>query len=180
MSETREQGVRSRESGQLSRLPILGATLFATIPIILFYTILFRTSVNLPFIDDYDAVLNFMNELTRLSSPSAKVSYYLSSQHNEYKLFFEHAILWLQFTLLGRIDFKMLCAIGNGFILLLALLLWKMFLPNRKDYASRLALFIPASWLLFQLQYFETLNWAMGGLQNLPILVFSFASIYFL
>ena len=39
-----------------------------------------------------------------------------------------------------------------------AILLWKMFLANTKNLAARLAFFIPVSWLLFQLQYVETLG----------------------
>jgi hypothetical protein len=53
-------------------------------------------------------------------------------------------------------------------------------LPGRKDLASRLTLFIPVSWLLFQFQYWETLNWTMAGLQNLPVIVFSLAAIHLL
>jgi hypothetical protein len=37
--------------------------------------------------------------------------------------------------------------------------------------------FLPVSFLLFQLQYGETLNWSMPGLSNLPILAFALASL---
>jgi hypothetical protein len=68
----------------------------------------------------------------------------------------------------------------HGFVLLLAILLWKMFLPGYKDITAKLILFLPVSWLIFQLQYVETLNWAMPSLQHLPSLVFSLSAIYFL
>ncbi|MGA9670428.1 MAG: hypothetical protein WBQ94_14540, partial [Terracidiphilus sp.] len=151
--------------------------LFVTLPAILFYSLLFRDAVNIPFWDDYDALLEFLNHMTLLDGLSAKISYFLAAQHNEYKLFLLHGVAWLQYVFFGHIDFRVLSILGDTFVLLLAILLWTMFLPNRKDLAGRLVLFIPVSWLLFQFQYWETLNWSMAGLQNLPILVFSLAAI---
>src|SRR6185437_2047779 len=97
---------------------------------------------------------------------------------NEYKLFFARAIGWLQLLICGRINFAVLGVIGNVFVALLALLLWKIFLPAHKNLTTRLVLFIPVSWLLFQLQYWGTVNSPFAGLQNLPIILFSFSAIY--
>lgn len=154
--------------------------LFVALPPILFYTVLFRNALNIPLYDDYDALLEFLNQMAVLNSFSAKVSYFLAAQHNEYKLFFLHAVAWLQWSLFGHIDLLVLSIIGDLFVLLLAIVLWKMFLPNRKDLSARLTLFIPVSWLLFQFQYWETLNWPMAILQNIPVLVFSLGAIYLL
>jgi hypothetical protein len=136
--------------------------------------------VNIPVLDDYDALLDFLNQLVSTHGFAAKVSCFLGTQHNEYKLFFGNGIAWLQLALFGHIDFAVLSVIGDGFILLLAVLLWKMFLPGCKNSGLRLTLFIPVTWLLFQLQYWDTLDWPMAGLQNIPILIFSLAAIYFL
>jgi hypothetical protein len=147
---------------------------------ILFYGSLFRNAIDIPFYDDYHAVLDFLNRMAVLDGFSAKLTYFLAAQHNEYKLYFLHAVAWLQWSLFGHTDFFVLSILGDLFVLLLAVLLWKMFLPKRKDLASRLVLFIPVSWLLFQFQYWETLNWSMAILQNVPVLLFSLGSIYFL
>ncbi len=149
-------------------------------PAILFYTVLFRQALNIPLFDDYDALLDFLNQMTELRTGPAKASYFLVAQHNEYKLFFERGLAWLELIFSGHIDLRFLCALGNGFVLLLGILLWKMFLPNHKNLAFRLAFFVPISWLLFQLQYIGTLNWAMGSLQNFPVLFFSLGAIYLL
>jgi len=154
--------------------------LFVCLPAIIFYTVTLRNLVNIPFLDDYDSLLDFLNRLVSLNGAPARASYFLAAQHNEYKLFFGNGVACLQLAFFGHVDFGVLSLIGDGFILLLAILLWKMFLPGSKDLAARLTFFIPVSWLLFQLQYWETLNWAMAGLQNIPILVFSLASIYLL
>jgi hypothetical protein len=161
---------------RLPRKALIPAVLVA-LPAVLFYAILFRKAINVPLLDDYEALLDFLNQMTELKSVSARASYFLASQFNEYKLFFGHALAWLDLALFGHIDIRLLCALGNLSILLLAVLLWKMFLPNHQNLAYRLTLFIPVSWLLFQLQYAETLNWAMPSLQNLPVLFFSLGAI---
>jgi hypothetical protein len=161
-------------------ITILFPALVAAFPAVLFYAILFRNALNLPILDDYDALLNFLNQISQLNTMSAKAAYFLASQHGEYKLFLTHAITWSIFALCGHIDFRILFAIGDGFVLLLAILLWKMFLPNCRDTATRVAYFIPVTCLLFQLQYWETLNWAMTGIQNIGVLVFSLGTIYLL
>jgi hypothetical protein len=166
----------------LPRLPLkaLIPAVFVSLPALLFYAILFQKIINVPLPDDYEALLDFLNQMTELKSVSARASYFLASQYNEYKLFFGHGVAWLQLALYGHIDITILCALGNGFVLLLAVLLWKMFLPNHKNLAHRMAFFIPVSWLLFQLQYWETLNFATASLANLPVLLFSLGAIYLL
>jgi hypothetical protein len=177
---------RSEDRGDRTQGPsrswsaLLIPGIFVALPPILFYTILFSNSVNLPLLDDYDALLSFLNKMAQLDGLAAKASFFLSAQHNEYKLFFMEGVSWLQIGLCGHVDLAILSAIGNGFVLLLGILLWKMFLPNQKDLATRLTLFIPVSWLVFQLKYWETLNWAMAGLQNIPVVVFSLGAIYLL
>jgi hypothetical protein len=149
------------------------------LPPIAFYGLLFAGSTSLPFGDDYEALLGFANGIYALRGFPAKFMYFLASQHNEYKLFFEHAVVWIELALTGRINFQLLCALGNGFVLALAGVLWKMFLPD-KPLRDRLILFIPISCLVFQLQYVETLDWAMTGLSNIPVLVFSIAAMHLL
>ena len=79
--------------------------------------------------------------------------------------------------LLGHVNFVPLCVLGDSSVLVLAFLLWLIFLPEEKDLGKRLAFFIPAAWMLFQLGYWETLNWAMASLQNLWVIVFSLGTI---
>lgn len=149
-------------------------------PAIFFCVVAVRTSLNIPQLDDYHALLEFMNNLLKLPGLSSKLMYLVHAQHNDHKLVFEHAVVWLQYELFGQVNIRILCLTGDAFFLLLGLLLWKMFLPKRRDLASRLTLFIPVSWLLFQLEYHETLNWAESGLSNPTVIVFSFAAIYLL
>ena len=163
------------------RSPVLvTAALLVILPVIVFYSILSRHLVNVPIADDYYALFDFLNRLWQAPTLSAKAYYFLVSQHSEYKLFFEHAVFWAEVECLGRINLTVLCILGDTFAIWLAIVLWKMFLPRCADMAIRLALFAPIAWLIFQLQYAQTLNFAMGALQNLPVLVFSLSTIHLL
>ncbi len=88
---------------------------FVTLPAIIFYYILFRHVVNVPIADDYYALFNFLNHLTEAPNLSAKAYYLLVAQHNEYKLFFEHALFWVQVRSSGLIDLRLLCIVGDTF-----------------------------------------------------------------
>ncbi len=153
------------------------AALLVALPPMFFYTILFRTAVNLPVIDDYGAVLGFVNQSMQHKGILGQLGYLLTSQHNEYKLYVMQGVVWLQYGLCGHIDFRILSAIGNSFVLLLGILLWKLFLPGHKDLVSRLMYFVPVSLLLFQLQDAENLNWAASSLQHVAVLFFAFSAI---
>ena len=149
-------------------------------PALIFYSLLARHAINIPLLDDYNGVLEFLEHLSRLPTWAAKSGYILTAQHNEYKTIFANAVIALQYALSGHPNFILLSWLGNLFVLPLGYLLWRHFLPTEADTARRLLLFVPVSLLLFQLQYAETLNWSMPGLENIPILAFTLASIAFL
>src|ERR1700753_3053665 len=141
------------------RLKSVVPVILLVLPAGIFFTLLFRSAVDVPYGDDYDVALSFLNKMAKLKGGSAGLSYFFASQQNEYKLFFARFVAWLQLALWGRINIRLLCALGNVFVLLLAILLWKMFLPECRNLNRRMTLFIPVTWLIFQLQYAETLNW---------------------
>lgn len=161
-------------------LKTLIAAVLVVLPAAIFYSILFRQAINVPREDDYEMILAFLNRMDAVHGGTAKAAYFVAAQFNEYKVFFLHAIVWLDVVLQGHLDFRLLCAIGNGFVVLLAILLWKMFLPECKNRSTKLILFLPVAWFIFQLNYVETLNWAGPSLQNIVVLPFSLGAIYFL
>jgi hypothetical protein len=177
MSTLLDSNYKTRRYSRNRLVSISGIVLIVA-PVIAFYAILFRNVLNVPFLDDYPAILGLANHAAGLSRWN-QLGYLFTEQHNEYKLVFEHAIVWTEFLILKRVDFRILCVIGDLFVVLIGIALWKMFLPSR-DFASRAMLFVPVAWLLFELQYVETLNWAMTSLQYLPVIAFSLLVIYFL
>jgi hypothetical protein len=167
-------------TGRTAPLRLALPLFFVALPAILFYAILTRDLVNIPFLDEYGASLDFLNKLAPINGFFARAAYYQAAQTNEYKLFLYHAFIWLQFSLTGHIDFAVLSVVGNGFVLFLGIVLWFMFLPNQKDLAARITFFIPVSWLLFQLQYWENLDWATAVNQHIAVLPLVFGAIYLL
>ncbi len=166
-----------KQKGIDSTVRVLCCALIVVLPALIFYFVLVRFCYNLPLLDDYHALLVPIDELGKITSTSNKISYFLGAQHNEYKLWLDVAMAWLQVKLFGHVNFYVLSLLGDSVVLGLGVLLWKLFPLQQKSLADRLLWFAPASWLLFQLSYAETLNWSMAGLQNLPVLLFSFLAL---
>lgn len=163
--------------GSKQRAALLG---LMALPVVVFYALLFRLALNLPLYDDYEAGLNFATQLVNRPAGTARWLYLAQAQQNEYKIYLGHAFVWLELNLLGHLDFRVLSFAGDLFVLLLLYVLWKLFLPNEPDRTRRLTLFLPVPFLIAQLSYWETLNWPLPGLQNIPILGFSLGAIYLL
>jgi hypothetical protein len=147
------------------------------LPIVSFYAILARHVLNLPFLDDYSGVLEFLEHFSSLPNALAKAGYVVAAQHNEYKPVFANFIIALQYGISGHPSFVILSWFGNLFVLVLFYLIWRHFLLDEENTSRRLLLFAPVAFILFQLQYAETLNWSSPGLQNIPVLVFAFAAV---
>jgi hypothetical protein len=126
--------------------------------------------------DDYE-ILAFVNQVAQAGGAAAKLLLFLEWQHGEYKLFFVDGVAWAQFALLGHLNFAQLCVLGDSAVIPLGLILWSMILPGYKDQATRLALFAPVAWSLFQMMYWGTLNWPLATLQNLWVIAFSLGAI---
>ncbi len=166
-------------NGRANNRPLKTRLAAVLAPVLIFYAGLLLSARNLPLLDDYDAGLNFSNELLARHGLRERLIYFAAAQHNEYKLFLAHTLVWLQLTLTGHINFWTLSLLGNASLLLLGAVLWRMFLPGVEP-GRRLALFIPVPLLLFQYQYVETLNWPLPGLQTLPVEAFAIGSLYLL
>jgi hypothetical protein len=152
----------------------------AATPALVFYWLLWKSSFNLPVVDDYYAVLYFLNHFSQLPDLGSKLKYFGSFQHNEYKLWFEYLIFVAQYCLSGSVNFTILSMLGNACVLFLFLLLASIFRISSQSNIARVSLLLPVGFVLFQLQYASTLNFSMAGLQNITVLVFVLLSIVLL
>jgi hypothetical protein len=66
------------------------------------------------------------------------------------------------------------------FLLAIAYLLWVMYRQDRSALNQQLLEFLPISLVFFSLTYWESVNWAMAGLQNLSVIMFSLLAIHLL
>lgn len=148
--------------------------ILAFLPIYIFYCSVFLFTVNIPYWDDYDSILNFTNNFQD-SNLKNKILL-IFSQHNEHRIVFNRAVTLVSYYLTGKINFKLLVFIGNMSLIGLTILLLKssVFLQKKVLY------FIPAIFLIFQPQYWGGIYFATPSLSNLSVIFFVFASLYLL
>lgn len=147
------------------------------LPPFCFYYLLMRSVSSIPFLDDYNSILSFLLHWKQ-DHGFQHIVRILFWQHNEYRLMFENAIVSAQYAMLGHTDIKALCILGDLFVLPIfgaLLLIWKAGEASR---ASTVIAFAPASYLLFQLQYYSSVNDATTSLQYLPVILFALLSCY--
>ena len=162
--------------------PLLIIAVF--LPAIFAFGLLYRKAFSLPYQDDYKVILAFAGEYRDSSSWATKALAIATRQNNNYKLAFEHFIVALELEFLGHLNFGVLVALGDLCLLPIAYLLWRTHQGEQRTHRTDggvnqgLISFLPISLIFFSLTYWETLNWAMAGLQNLPVIMFSLLSIF--
>jgi hypothetical protein len=151
--------------------------LFIATPIIVYFTFVIKSSVDFPYEDDYQAILDFLISYNYATTFSSKIELILA-QHNEHRIIFGKLITVLYYKLFGSINFVNLIILGNISLLgiwLIVLKSIKIELNNR-----RLLAFIPVTIFLFNFRYVDVSCWAMASLQNIWVILFAFLSLYFL
>jgi hypothetical protein len=133
-------------------------------------------SVNIPYLDDFDAILRFMNAYAAADDVPDRVSLVFSS-HYDHRIAFARIASLAVYYLGGSVNFKALILIGNAALAGIIGVLyagWAPAAPKRHT----VCWFLPAAFMLLQPQYHETIFWGMAALQNIPVLFFSCAALY--
>jgi len=150
------------------------------LPAILAFGVLYRNRLAVPYQDDYNVILSFASDYQQLSTVKSKLLEIATKQTNDYKLGFEHLIIALEMEFTGHLNFGFLVTVGDLFLLPIVYLLWLTYQTDDRSLAQRLMEFVLISALFFSLTYWETLNWAMAGLTNLPVILFALLAIWLL
>ncbi len=151
-----------------------------SLPIVCTYIILYRQFVSIPLLDDYPSILGFAEAFQHQGSVLQKLLYIVAAQDNEYKLILMHAVVGLQLVTVGHISLAFLAAAGDLAPLCILGVLWSNSFREHLDRTQRLFLFIPVPFLLFQLNYAESFDWAMGTPQTLGVIACSLLSLHLL
>ncbi len=168
-------------SGQRRRLWTILLAVAVALPAVIEFAILYRQAFTIPYQDDYGAILAFAREYRHLPDWGAKVVDTLTKQNNDYKLVFAHVVVASNLELARHLNFAFFVALGDLFLLPLGYLLWRAYRPPPPSKLNqRLLEFLPISLMLFAPFYWETLDWSMAGLQNIPVILFSLLSILLL
>jgi hypothetical protein len=130
-------------------------------------------AVNYPIYDDQGAVLEFFSQYTSQSTWRGKIEATLLP-YNEAWMFIPKFILLSFWKIFGEIDFSSVMIFNAAFLGLAFLSLAR----NTQE-ANRRQLLI-AAFLLFQLQYFNTIFIGISGLCYYWVIAFAGGSVYFL
>lgn len=142
---------------------------------ILYILTVLKYSVNMPYWDDYNAVIGFLNNYVEILGFWPTIDLILS-HHNEHRIVFSRIVELVQFKLIGEVNFLYLIIIGNlGWFLVLAFL-WK--------YASQRGVtttqFLPVVLFMLSFNHYELMTWAMASISQYYQVLFSIVAIYFL
>jgi hypothetical protein len=96
------------------------------------------------------------------------------SQHGEHRKLLTRVLTLLNYWFTGNVNLSALIVIGNLFLLGIGGMFFA-FIKQKKDAGILVFLIIL---LIFNGQNFETSTWAMGGLQDMAILLMAMLSIY--
>lgn len=129
----------------------------------------------MPFWDDYDAVLGFLNNFLVSENINNKLQL-LFSQHNEHRIVFNRIIELVQYYLSGNVNFYFLTIFGNIAWILSFFVVFKLFYNNIKE----IKYFLPVSIIFFSLLTHELIPWAMGSIQQYYQVLFMLLAYYFI
>ena len=130
---------------------------------ILYLLLVFKLAVNIPFGDDYDVILSYMNE-----SGKDRLEL-LFAQHNEHRPVFTKIVSEITYQLWGQVDFRILVFIGNAS---LVALLYGLYLLFNKT-GVPILYFLPVPYILFSIRLWGNATWAMASIGNYYVLLFS-------
>lgn len=136
----------------------------ALLPVVYYYVVLGWFAYDMPYMDDYPALVDFLN---RLPGASAMERWrLLLEQNNFHRVVWVKAVAWFGYALTGRVSFTVLQYAGNVSLLLATGLLLSAARPSVRD-AGNEWLALPVLFLLFQFQSWNNAFWAMAAMSNL-------------
>ncbi|GAB4045212.1 hypothetical protein [Spirosoma litoris] len=143
--------------------------LLSAIPILLFFYIFFQYISNIPFQDDYDALLEPVTKFTQQTHFSwpefVKIVW---TQDDERRIVIDRLVAILTYSILGKLDLRLQAFLGLLSLLGIFYLLYAII----RDAKLPFTLVLACSLLLFHIQYYETIFWAMIPLQHVIVYFF--------
>lgn len=134
----------------------------AAMPVVYYFGILGWFAYDMPYMDDYPSLVDFLNKL-----PTASVGErwrLLLEQNNFHRIVWVKGVAWLMYSLTGKVSFTGLQYIGSAALLLMSWLLYRTFFGQ---HPTQRWLFLPVLFFLFQFQFWNNTFWAMASMSNL-------------
>ncbi|MCA0362435.1 MAG: hypothetical protein LCH67_00180 [Bacteroidetes bacterium] len=149
--------------------------LISAIIITVLWVFQYKISVNIPWWDDfYGIMLPVYNLFTDIHFID-KIKFFLSL-NNEHRVVNDRIFMLLIYLFTGTFEMKTLAMLGYlNLIGLLAILI-----KSTKGHVINYLYFIPLIFLIFQAQYYESLQSLMVPFQNFSVIFYVYLSFYFL
>lgn len=144
--------------------------ILALIPVLYYSITLVRYAWNMPYMDDYSVLVDFLNRW-----PGATFMEridLLLEQNNFHRVMWAKVLTLLNVGVTGTVNFTFLQVVGNAALLLTAWLLYRSSLT-----IGRWA-FLPALFLIFQFQSWNNAFWAMAAVSNLWAPAYALLAFY--
>lgn len=152
-------------AGKISNLSaIVQWTLFVGFAI-LYLAKTYQLSSYAPYLDDYEALLNFLISIKTESSFAGKMGA-LFQQHNEHRIIIPRLIVWLQYIITGELNLRLTLFVGNIFLVAIVFVLIR-YLFSKSYWGIKCSVIF----LLFNYVHFENLQWALAALQNYGVVL---------
>lgn len=160
------------ETGSMWNLIFL---LLAIIPVVMLFKAVGSYALNLPYNDDWDAILGFLNNWKYADNKTAL----LFAQHNEHRILASKLVYVGWYGLFGNINILSVIYIANLQLLVIAAIL-SYFSQKLLDvpYFRGLLVFIIAL-CVFDLASYDNVGFAMAGLQNYGVVMLFLLSLFF-
>ena len=105
---------------------LIGATLYVA----WYFYYVAHYSVDIPYLDDYDAILDYLLKFREATGGEKLRSIFLP--HNEHIISMTRLVSWVDYGLTGQINIAALVLLGNGLLLLPLGLLYRTFVASHR------------------------------------------------
>ncbi len=145
------------------------------LPIVSYLYTIIKFSKNMPWWDDYSAVLGFINNFITHKNDLVYILNILFKEHYDHRIVFDRIITLIDYFTFESINFVILGIIGD--LGLFAIFGFMMYLAFNKN--LKLKELIPIPFFIFSLSQFGLVSWSMASIQQYWQLFFSIISLYF-
>ena len=132
-------------------------------------------AVNIPYLDDYDAILKYIITFRKVDFAEQLKSLLLP--HNEHIMMITRVVSWISYGLTKKINFGSLLLIGNGLLVIQLIFLYRLFTPSNRFSAIY---FLMVILVFLNPQYSPTSFWVMALWSNIWVVLPVTLSIFLL
>jgi len=142
--------------------------LVMAVPVIFFIWVVMTYKASVPWRDDYDAVLNFLNQFVSSPALSGKLAA-IWAQRN-HRIVFPHLVFLVPYLVGGKADFNFYILFGDlAWLIGVGALIYYLY----RKYELPVWSLVPLPFLLFSLRLLDPMLWADSGVPVFSSLCFS-------